>query len=115
MDTMKIAIPMAEGRLTTHFGHCASFALISVDTVAKSIVNKEEVQAPPHEPGLLPVWLHEKQVSLIIAGGMGSRAQTLFEQKGIQVITGAPCLDPETLVTQYMNNTLETGDNGCSH
>lgn len=115
METMKIAIPLAEGRLALHFGHCASFALLSVNTADNSILGKEEVQAPPHEPGLLPVWLHERQVNLIIAGGMGSRAQSLFEQKGIKVVTGAPALDPETLVTQYLNKTLETGDNGCSH
>jgi len=43
------------------------------------------IDAPPHEPGLLPRWLHEQGAHLIIAGGMGHRAQELFVQNGIQV------------------------------
>lgn len=115
METLKIAIPLAEGRLTMHFGHCASFAVLIADVTGKKVVSKEELVAPPHEPGLLPAWLGEKGVQLIIAGGMGNRAQDLFTARGIKVITGAPCLSPEELVTHYLNGTLETGDNGCSH
>ena len=115
METLKVAVPLAEGRLTTHFGHCASFALIIANIAGKNIVSKEEVVPPPHEPGLLPKWLGERDVQLIIAGGMGSRAQELFVQRGIKVVTGAPSLTPEELVAQYLNGTLEVGDNGCSH
>lgn len=32
---MKFAIPLAEGKLAIHFGHCASFALIDVDQATK--------------------------------------------------------------------------------
>ncbi len=47
------------------------------------------VVPPPHEPGLLPTWLQEQGADIIIAGGMGSRAQELFLGKGIHVVTGA--------------------------
>lgn len=43
---MKIAIPLAEGKLTMHFGHCASFALVDVDPQTKKIIKTEEVAAP---------------------------------------------------------------------
>ncbi len=115
METLKVAVPLAEGRLTTHFGHCASFALLVANKADRSIVSKEEVVPPPHEPGLLPRWLGERKVQLIIAGGMGGKAQDLFTQRGIEVVTGAPCLEPEELVDRYLSGTLQTGDNGCSH
>lgn len=115
METVKVAVPLAEGRLTTHFGHCASFAILTANKADRSIVSKEEVVPPPHEPGLLPRWLGEREVQLIIAGGMGTRAQELFNQRGIAVVTGAPCLTPEELVDQYLSGTLRTGANGCSH
>ena len=51
---MRIAIPVADGRLAMHFGHCEKFALLDVDTDEKKIIKKEEIDAPPHEPGLLP-------------------------------------------------------------
>lgn len=112
---MKIAIPLANGKLTPHFGHCASFALIDVDEADKKIVKREDVNAPPHQPGLLPGWLHGMGVMMIIAGGMGVRAQDLFIQKSIKVLVGAPSHSPEDLVTSWMNDTLVLGGNVCDH
>ncbi len=113
LDSLKIAIPMAEGMLCNHFGHCEQFALI--DLQGKNIIQKVMVTPPPHEPGLLPRWLGEKGVNLIIAGGMGQRAVSLFNERGIKVLTGAPQLAPEALIAQYVNQTLITGDNVCDH
>lgn len=110
---MKFAIPLAEGKLTAHFGHCKEFAVIDVED--KQIVNKEILQPPPHEPGVLPKWLHDMGANVIIAGGMGQRAISLFDQVGISVIIGAPSLEPEELVNNYLNNTLVSGDNVCDH
>ena len=70
---------------------------------------------PPHEPGVLPRWLHEQGTNVIIAGGMGARALDLFAQNGIKVLTGAPSLAPEELVQQYLDSTLKTGFNMCDH
>jgi predicted Fe-Mo cluster-binding NifX family protein len=112
---MKIAIPLAEGKLTMHFGHCASFALIDVDPQTKNILKREDIDAPPHEPGLLPPWLAERGAKVIIAGGMGQRAQQLFAQQGIQVVVGAPAEAPEKLITDYLAGTLQVGANVCDH
>ena len=112
---MKIAIPLAEGKLTMHFGHCASFALIEVDAQTKKIIKREDVAAPPHQPGLLPPWLAERGATVIIAGGMGQRAQELFAQQGIQVVVGAPSDTPEVIVNNFLAGTLQVGDNVCDH
>jgi predicted Fe-Mo cluster-binding NifX family protein len=110
---MKFAIPLANGRLTAHFGHCQEFALIEV--AENEITNKQILIPPPHEPGVLPSWLYDKGTDVIIAGGMGQRAIRLFSEKGIKVITGARELSPEELVNSYLNNTLMTGANVCDH
>ncbi|NVN90783.1 MAG: ATPase [Desulfuromonadales bacterium] len=112
---MKIAIPLADGKLTMHFGHCASFALIDVNLAEKTILNRSDVIPPPHEPGLLPPWLAERGVNMIIAGGMGQRAQGLFAAQDIQVFVGAPADTPEALVGYYLSGTLQTGTNACDH
>jgi len=112
---MRYAIPVSDGVVATHFGHCEQFALIDVDEARKAIVGKEIIPSPGHEPGLLPVWLAEKGVSVIIAGGMGSRAQNLFKQNRIRVIIGALEGDPERAVLDYISGTLATGDNICDH
>ena len=110
---MKFAIPLAEGKLTAHFGHCQEFALVDVED--NEIKNKETIVPPPHEPGVLPKSLHDLGTTVIIAGGMGGRALDLFAQNDIKVIVGAPSLTPEELVRQYLDNKLEAGANVCDH
>ena len=112
---MKIAIPMAKGNLCMHFGHCEQFALIEVDEKTKQIKGTILLNPPPHEPGLLPRWLHEQGANVIIAGGMGQRAQSLFAENSIKVVVGAPAETPESLVTAYLAGTLQTGSNVCDH
>ena len=43
---MKFAIPIAEGKLTAHFGHCQEFAIIDVED--NQIMKKETLAPPPH-------------------------------------------------------------------
>lgn len=112
---MRIAIPLANGKLTMHFGHCEYFALVDADPQGKTIQKREDVEAPPHQPGLLPPWLAERGANVIIAGGMGQRAQELFAQQGIQVVVGAPAETPEKLVADYLAGTLHVGSNVCDH
>ncbi|HOG07382.1 MAG: NifB/NifX family molybdenum-iron cluster-binding protein [Syntrophales bacterium] len=115
MKTLKIAIPTAAGLLCQHFGHCEQFALIDVDEENKTILKTTLVTPPPHEPGLLPTWLHEQGADVIIAGGMGMRAQELFVDKGIRVVTGASPEAPEQIVGAYLRGELVTGANACDH
>jgi ATP-binding protein involved in chromosome partitioning len=112
---VKIAIPLVDGKLCMHFGHCAQFALLAVDEKTKSIADKQLLTPPPHEPGVLPRWLHEQGATVIIAGGMGQRAQSLFSESGIQVVVGAPAETPEKLVASYLAGTLVSGANVCDH
>ena len=112
---MRIAIPIAGGRLCMHFGHCEQFALVEVDDAASKPVNTTFVTPPPHEPGVLPRWLHEQGATVIIAGGMGQRAQQLFTQNDIKVVVGAPAETPENLVQAYLDGTLASGQNACDH
>lgn len=112
---MKIAIPLADGKLAMHFGHCEHFALIEVDATQERIVKREDIAAPPHQPGLLPPWLAERGADMIIAGGMGQRAIGMFNQQGIQVVVGAPAETPEILVSDYLAGRLKEGNNICDH
>ena len=112
---MKVAIPLADGKLAMHFGHCAYFALVDVDPATQKILNREDIAAPPHEPGLLPPWLAERGVKTILAGGMGQRALGLFAEQGIEVIVGAPAETPEKLVKDYLAHSLSSGANVCDH
>lgn len=112
---MKIAVPTVEDQLARHFGHCRKFTIFNVDTETGTIEDSHAAEPPPHEPGVLPRWLHEQGVEVVLAGGMGRRAQALFEDNGIEVVVGACPEEPKAIVRDYLTGALATGDNPCAH
>ncbi len=112
---MRIAIPVVEGKLSMHFGHCQEFSLFDVDPESKTISDRKSLVPPAHAPGVLPKWLAEQGATVIIAGGMGGRAQGLFTESGIEVVVGAPSVPPEEIVQAYLDGTLQPGENVCDH
>ena len=112
---MKYAVPVVGGMLSAHFGHCETFDFFDVDEAGKTIVNRQSIPSPEHQPGLLPVWLAQQGANMVIAGGMGPRAVDLLNQSGIDVVLGAQETDPEKAVLSHLNGALSTGDNVCDH
>ena len=112
---MRFAIPLAEGKLTLHFGHCQNFAVI--DTDEKGTITKEDtLTPPPHEPGVLPKWIGEEiKADVVLAGGMGVKAQEIIAKYGVKVIVGCEVKDPQELIADYFNDTLNSGENACDH
>jgi predicted Fe-Mo cluster-binding NifX family protein len=46
---------------------------------------------------------------------MGRRAQELFADNGIKVVVGAAADAPEKIVSAFLQNSLEIGENCCDH
>jgi predicted Fe-Mo cluster-binding NifX family protein len=113
--TIRYAVPLLDGVLAEHFGHCEQFAFVDTDPAAKAIISIERRVPPAHEPGVLPRWLLENKTNVAIVGGMGMRARQMLEEAGVRVIMGAEPLAPEKLVKKDLEGTLTAGDNTCSH
>jgi predicted Fe-Mo cluster-binding NifX family protein len=111
----RIAVPTTGGRLSEHFGHCDAIEIYEVDPARRAVVSAESVEAPPHEPGALPARLAELGVNVVIAAGMGRRAQELFRSRGIEVVIGAGGSEPRQIVASYLEGTLKSGPNLCDH
>lgn len=107
---MKIAVASEGKMVTEHFGHCEGFAIFEVEN--NRIEGKEFIPNPGHRPGFLPVFLHEKGVNVIISGGMGGGAIEIFNEKGIEVITGASG-DAEKTVNEYLKGNLKSTGSVC--
>jgi Mrp family chromosome partitioning ATPase/predicted Fe-Mo cluster-binding NifX family protein len=112
---MKIAVPVFQGKLSLHFGHCDEFAIASINKENNEISDIQTAGAPFHEPGALPKWLNEQGVDLVIAGGMGQRAQLLLKESGVDVLVGAESDEPKNVIQAYLEGKLETGENICDH
>ena len=115
MPSMTIMMPLENGRLSKHFGHCEAFAYVKVDEATRTVLSNTEVFPPLHHPGLLPHWVMEEGADIVIAGGMGRHAQHIFASLGIEVIVGAPEYLPETIASMYLDRSLTLGPNACEH
>ena len=109
---MKIAVATDRGMVASHFGRCPHYTLANIED---GVISDETLIANPgHQPGLLPKYLAERGVGAIIAGGMGVRAQRLFEDAEIEYIVGATGPVDEVLQA-YLDGSLEPGEDLCSH
>ncbi len=107
---MKAAISTDGPYVSAHFGRCPSFTLVEID--GTRVLKKEVIANPGHHPGFLPRFLHERGVSVIVAGGMGGRAQALFDEEGIRTVMGVSGTVEETIAA-LCTGTLAGGASLC--
>lgn len=107
---MKIAVASEGKMVTEHFGHCEGFTIFESEN--QKITSKEFIPNPGHRPGFLPVFLNEKGVNVIISGGMGGGAVEIFNEKGIEVITGAAG-EAEIVANSYLQGKLKSTGSVC--
>lgn len=109
----RIAIPLENGVLCAHFGHCEKFAIVNIENNVINEIN--EVDPPEHVPGLYPRWVAQFGVTDVIAGGMGQQAIMLFNQQNINAFVGAPVKTAKELVNDFLANKLDLSANYCNH
>jgi len=107
---MKIAVASEREMVAEHFGYCEIFTIFEAEN--GKIVKSEVIPNPGHMPGYLPIFLHEMGVNVMISGGMGSNAINLFNQNGIDVITGAKGTARD-VAEKYLSNELEFTGSVC--
>jgi predicted Fe-Mo cluster-binding NifX family protein len=107
---MKIAVASENKMVTEHFGHCESFDIFEAEN--SQIVKSESIPNPGHKPGFLPNFLNDMGVNVIISGGMGGGAVEIFNEKGIEVITGAKG-SSVSAVNNYLQGALKSTGSVC--
>ncbi|MFW5688375.1 MAG: NifB/NifX family molybdenum-iron cluster-binding protein [Spirochaetota bacterium] len=109
---MRLAIATEHGMVAAHFGRCPQYTLVDIEDGTET--GRSVVDNPGHEPGRIPAFLHEHRANVVVAGGMGRRAQDLFAQMGIEQVVGAQGR-VDDVVASCLNGTLEGGESLCSH
>ena len=105
----RIAVPVMEGRLAANFEHCKEFEII--DAVNQRITHRKLLIPPLIDPWILPHWLQQHDVDIIIAGSINEKTVGLIEKAGIKVVTGMLPLRPEEVAVQYLTDHLVTKQN----
>lgn len=107
---MKIAVASESKMVAEHFGHCESFNIFEAEN--NKIVKSESIPNPGHKPGFLPNFLNDMGVNVIISGGMGGGAIEIFNEKGIEVITGAKG-EAKDAAERYLQGGLKSSGVVC--
>lgn len=108
---MKIAVASDGKNVSGHFGHCEGFTMYEVE--GKEIQSQNFVENPGHKPGFLPKFLAEQEIAVIISGGMGETAQTLFNDNDIEVVVGASG-DKDEAVKRFLDGELKSTGSVCT-
>lgn len=108
---MKVAISTDNNEVSAHFGRCRHYTIFEV--AGNEVTGKTVIDTPGHQPGMLPVFLSEKGVNVVISGGMGPRAQTLFLGMNIEPIIGVTGKVDE-VIRDFLKGTLKRGESTCN-
>ena len=109
---MKIAISTDGNSVSAHFGRCASYTIVEI--ADGKVLKRDIIPNPGHSPGFLPGFLAQRGVEVIVAGGMGPRAQGLFAENGIRTVIGVQGPVDE-VIDLYLQGRLAPGQSLCDH
>lgn len=85
-----------------------------MDIADGAVIAEDVIDAPPHTPGALPKFLAERDVNVIVSGGMGQKAVSLFEENSIEVVMGADGKIVDNL-EHYIAQNLQSKGSPCNH
>lgn len=107
---LRIAISTDGQDVAEHFGRCPTYTFVDIeDGEVKRVI---EVDNPGHAPGNIPQFLHEKEVALVVCGGMGMRAQGFFKDYNIKTLTGITGTIEEA-IEKLKTDSLVGGESIC--
>lgn len=112
---MKIAVPTREGVVDSHFGHCESYTVFTIDA-DKKISNVDSLPSPQGcgcKSNIAGV-MQEMGVKVMLAGNMGAGAVNVLNSHGIQVFRGCAG-DVRAVADQYLAGNIQDSGSNCEH
>lgn len=111
---MKLAITYENGMVGQHFGHTEQFAIFEIND-QKEIVANEIINTNGAGHGALAGFLKERNVDVLICGGIGMGARVALEEVGIELLPGVTG-DIDEVVEAYLKGSLNVDfDATCHH
>ena len=110
---MKIAVAYENGEVFQHFGHTENFKIYEVEN--GKITDAKVVPTLGSGHGALGGFLSERNVKVLICGGIGQGAKNALAESGIKLYGGVTG-NADGAVNAYLSGTLQyDADVVCSH
>jgi predicted Fe-Mo cluster-binding NifX family protein len=79
-----------QSQVSAHFGRCPYYVRVEVSGgIVEQVSVVPTADAGAHVPGAMPRFVQAMHADIVMAGGMGPKAISLFRGMGIHVATGA--------------------------
>jgi len=104
---MKIAMPLAEGRVVELSDNCDRFTIVDVDLTENRILDSCREEPDREWLGQLEAWLADQAVCLVIAVEVRPEIKTNLMESNIRVIAGAPNESPHSVIKSYLKGDLD--------
>ncbi|MDO4490035.1 MAG: FKBP-type peptidyl-prolyl cis-trans isomerase [Lachnospiraceae bacterium] len=109
---MRIAVTYEDGQIFQHFGHAEGFKVYEVQD--NKVVSSEVITAGVSGHGAMAALLSEKDIQILICGGIGGGAQNALDEAGIEVMAGQAG-DADEAVEAYLRGELVNSGVNCDH
>lgn len=110
---MKVAVTYNNGEVFQHFGHCENFKIFDVKD--KKVISSSVVSAVGSGHGALAAFLKERNVDVLICGGIGAGAREALAQAHISVYPGVLGSADESIAALLSNKLVYDINFTCTH
>ena len=109
---MRIAVTYENGQIFQHFGHTEQFKIYEVED--NKVVAAQVIDSNGSGHGALAGLLADKDIEVLICGGIGGGAQNALDEAGIDVMAGQSG-DADAAVEAYLRGELVNSGVNCDH
>lgn len=109
---MKIAVTYDNGNVFQHFGKTEFFKVYDVED--NKVVSSEVIGSNGTGHGALAGLLADRNVDVLICGGIGGGAQAALAEAGVELCAGAEG-DTDQVVEAYLKGELVSTGANCDH
>lgn len=110
---MIIAVPYENGLVFGHFGHTKQFRLYTVEDGNVTAIKLADTNGGGH--GALSTFLAERDVEVLICGGIGGGAKAALAEANIRIYGGVSG-DADRAVAMFLAGKLDYDPNAhCDH
>ena len=102
----RVAIPIANEKLSENFGECNHYEIYEID---KGITSKRKALLPDDLAlSELPEWLKGEGITDVITYRVNREIIKLFASKKVNLFIGVPISSSEKLIDDYLQGKLES-------